>query len=109
MKCKIRNTNDTLGCSLQVDKGFQAACYVSCVYDETTLAYAALRLIRHSPNVRDRLVAEAVRRGLSGKKDRPRRFTVRARAALLELPGTTAVVSVSVTAGTVSIKRLRLS
>lgn len=109
MKCKIRNTSNTLGCSLQVDKGFRAACFVSCGYDETTLAYAALRLIRHSPNVCDCLVAEAVRRGLSGKKGRPRRYTIRARAALLELPGTAAVVTVSVTAGTVSIKGLRLS
>ena len=108
MKCKLLNSKGNLCCTLQTEKSFRFSSAVPCGYEADTVAYAAVRLIRHCPAVRDRLTAEAVRMGLSTGKARRRCFRVRADARKMELPGVTAVIRVGVAPGTVTVRSVKL-
>ena len=109
IRTQIRNSCGTLGCALQYDKNTWFAAGIPCDYQADTAAYAAFRFIRHCPQLRDRLIPEAVALGLrSGKAARPLRRRVRLPAERLSLPGKTAVVYLSVSQGLVSIRGVRI-
>ena len=109
MEYRLRNSADTLGCRLCAEKGFRFCGEMPRDYEPETVAYAACRLIRHSVPVKDRLVREAVRRGLNtGKEGRPVRREVRTTADRLSLPGRNALISVLVTQGAVTVKEVRV-
>ena len=109
MQYKIRNSSGTLGSLLRTDGRLHFVSEVPCGYRQDTAAYAACRYIRHCPQLRDRLIWSAVRLGLDprgGKKHLT--FRVRAGAAALSLPGTWALLTLSVTQGTITLKSVHL-
>ncbi len=109
MEYRLRNSADTLGCRLRTEKDFRFSGEMPWDYEPETVAYAACRLIRHSVPVKDRLVREAVMRGLStGKAGRPVRRQVKTTAGRLSLPGRNALISVLVTQGAVTVKEVRV-
>ena len=71
MNYKIKNTDESLSCSIGYDRKTWFRSQVPCAYDTETAAYAACRLIRHLPPVRDRLIAEAVGLGLGSPTSIP--------------------------------------
>lgn len=103
----IRTPDSALGCTLRVDGRFVFETAAACAYDSETAAYAACRFIRHCPQLRDILVREAVRLGLSsGKSGRGRPLRVRTSARSLELPGSRALLKLTVLQGEIVIKAL---
>ena len=110
MQYTLRNGNNTLGCTLRTEKDFWFRSTQPCDYEPETVAYAACRLIRHSLPVKNRLVGEAVWRGLrTGKEGRPVRQEVRTTAGRLSLPGENARISVLISQGTVTVKGVSVS
>lgn len=109
MQFKIRNTHNTLACLLTSESKVRFTSAVACAYEQDTVIYAACRYIRHCPQLRERLIYEAVRLGLDprgGKK----RFThrIKAKAAALSLPGDYALITVCVMQGRIVLKSVRL-
>ena len=109
MQYKIRSSDDRLGCSIGYDRKTWYRSAAPSAYDAETAAYAACRLIRHMPALRDRLVSEAVRLGLSsgrGAKALSRR--VHTEAGRLALPGGEAWIYLTVRQGAVWIRGVRV-
>ena len=105
MNQKIRNTSNSLACTLQYDQKTRFVCPLPCAYDAETAAYAAARFIRHCPEVRDALIRQAVSAALCfGRRPRPARVRIHTSARNLALPGERAHVNVLVAPGTVTIK-----
>lgn len=82
---------------------------VNTPYDADTAAYAACRYIRHSPTVKDCLISEAVHLGLEVHKVFPHYRTLKTSARDLELPGGTATVFITVSAGTLTVTGVKVS
>ena len=109
MEYRLRNSANTLGCRLRAEKNFRFSGKMPDDYDLETVAYAACRLIRHSAPVKNRLVSEAVQRGLNtGKKGQPGWQQIRTTANRLSLPGKNALINVLVTQGAVTVKEVRV-
>ncbi len=109
MQYKLRNSDDSLGCTLQTEKNFWFRSALTCDYEPETIAYAACWLIRHSLPVKNRLTGEAVRLGLStGKDGRPVWREVKTTASRLSLPGVNASISVRISQGTVTVKGVKV-
>lgn len=105
----ISNASRSLSCALRYDQKTRFVCPLPCAYDAETAAYAAARFIRHCPEVRDRLVRQAVSAGLSFRLPaRPTYVRIHTTAKSLALPGEDAHVHVLVTPGTVTIKSVRI-
>lgn len=104
MRYTMKNTDGSRACSIEYGKKTWFESQVPCGYTAEVAAYAACRYLRHLPQVRDRLIAEAVRRGLSqGKAGRAVRMRVHTRAAALSLPGDEAWIHLRVGQGLVEI------
>lgn len=109
MNYKIKNTAQNLSCSIGYDRKTWFRSEVPCSYGTETAAYAACRMIRHLPPVRDRLIAEAVRLGLgSGRQARALQRRVHTRAAALSLPGGEAWIYLTVRQGAIRICGVRV-
>lgn len=108
MNCKIEHSQSRHRCTLTVDPALKVVEHVWCPYDDDVIAYAAMRVIRHSPNVCDCLVEEAVRLGLTFGKRKPRQLVVRANSVQAQLPGTSIRIAVTITAGTATIKQVTI-
>ena len=110
MQYKIRSSEDRMGCSIGYDKDSWYRSAAPSGYDAETAAYAACRLIRHMPRLRDRLIGEAVRLGKSsGREARPLRRRVHVSAASLALPGGDAWIYLSVRQGSVWVRGVRVN
>ena len=110
MQYKIRSSDDRLGCSIGYDRKTWYRSAAPSAYDAETAAYAACRLIRHMPALRDRLIGEAVRMGLSsGRGARALNRRVHTGAGSLDLPGGEAWIYLTVRQGTVWIRGVRVS
>ena len=108
MNCKIEQSQSRRRCTLAVDPSFKVVKHVWCAYADDVIAYAAVRVIRHSPNVCDCLVGEAVRLGLTFGRRKPRQLIIRASSARAQLPGTSIRIVVTITAGTAMIKQVTI-
>lgn len=103
----IKTSDGGFGCTLRADRDFRFEAGADCPYGRETAAYAACRYIRHCPALRDRLIREAVRLGLTtGKGEKNKRRLVRTSAAKLQLPGGRARLRVSVGQGEIVVKAL---
>ena len=110
MQIKIRNSENRMGCRIGYDKDSWYRSAAPSGYDAETAAYAACRLIRHMPRLRDRLIGEAVRLGKSsGREAKPLRRRVHTSAKALALPGGEAWIYLSVRQGTVWIRGVRVN
>ena len=109
MQYKIRSSDGRRACSLSYDRKTWYRSAAPSAYDAETAAYAACRLIRHMPALRDRLIGEAVRLGLcSGRGARARDRRVHTGAAALSLPGGEAWIYLAVGQGAVRIRGVRV-
>ena len=109
MQYKIRSSDDLLGCSIGYDRKTWYRSAAPSAYDAETAAYAACRLIRHMPALRDRLIGEAVRLGLrSGRGAKALSRRVHTTAQSLALPGGEAWICLTVRQGTVWIRGVRV-
>ena len=109
LRFAVRTPDGSLGCTLRAERGFVFVTETPCSYGEDTAAYAACRFIRHCPELRDRLVREAVRLGLTtGKGAGKRTRRVRTTAKSLELPGRRALLTLSVQQGEIVVRRLEI-
>ncbi len=109
MNYKISNTAGRLACSIGYDRKTWFRSQVPCAYDTETAAYAACRLIRHLPPVRDRLIAEAVGLGLgSGRRAGALQRKIHTRAAALSLPGGEAWIYLTLRQGAIRIRGVRV-
>lgn len=103
----IKTTNGDLRCKLTADDSFRFSCGAPCRYETETVVYAVCRYIRHSPELRDPLIREAVRLGLTIREKRKNKLQhVRTKAALLSLPGGDARITLSVRQGEIVVKEL---
>ncbi len=104
MRYTMKNTDGSRACGIEYGKKTWFESKVPCGYTAEVAAYAACRYLRHLPQVRDRLIAEAVHRALSqGKAARAIRLRVHTRAAALSLPGGEAWIYLRVGQGLVEI------
>ena len=109
MQYKIRSSDDRMGCSIGYDRKTWYRSAAPSAYDAETAAYAACRLIRHMPALRDRLVSEAVRLGLSsGRSAKALSRRVHTEAGSLALPGGEAWIYLTVRQGAVWIRGVRV-
>ena len=109
MNYKIKNTDERLSCCIGYDRKTWFRSQVPCAYDTETAAYAACRMIRHLPPVRDRLIAEAVSLGLgSGRQATALQRRIHTRAAALSLPGGEAWIYLTVRQGAIQIRGVRV-
>ena len=109
MQYKIRSSEDRMGCSIGYDKKTWYRSEAPSAYDAETAAYAACRLIRHMPALRDRLIGEAVRLGLcTGRGGRALSRRVHTTAQSLALPGGEAWIYLTVRQGAVWIRGVRV-
>ena len=104
MRYTMKNSDGSRACGIEYGKKTWFESKVPCGYTAEVAAYAACRYLRHLPQVRDRLILEAVRRGLSqGKAGRAVRLRVHTTAAALSLPGDEAWIYLRVGQGLVEI------
>ena len=109
MQYKIRSSDDRLGCSIGYDRKTWYRSAAPSAYDAETAAYAACRLIRHMPALRDRLIGEAVRLGLcTGRGGRALSRRVHTTAQSLALQGGEAWIYLTVRQGAVWIRGVRV-
>ncbi len=110
MQYKIRSSDDRMGCSIGYDRKTWYRSAAPSAYDAETAAYAACRLIRHMPALRDRLIGEAVHLGLcSGRGARALSRRVHTSAAALSLPGGEAWICLTVRQGSIWIRGVRVN
>lgn len=103
---KIRTENDKLGSRLTVGGGFRFRTDAPGDYGEETAAYAVCRFLRYCPELRDPLILEAVRFGLTLRGCKGRRHRIRTRAVCLGLPGGDAVIQLHVKQGEIVVQEL---
>ena len=104
----IRLTS-TAGKTCRIEYQQRQGTYKSAVqtpYDSTAAAYAVVRYLRHCPDLRDKLIFEAVKLGLQSQKAKPIRHTVITKAAFLQLPGTSARIDLTVSAGVITVRKV---
>lgn len=110
MRLKIKNSSGSLCCVISYDAQTWFESAVPCPYDKETAAYAACRLIRHCPPVRDRLIWAAVRRGLTvGKGARPRQVKIKTTAEALAMEGGAAWIYLTVGQGCLTLRGVRVT
>ena len=102
----LRTADGRLGCTLRTDRTFRFSDLASVGCGSDTAAYAVCRYIRHCPELRDLLVREAVRLGLSSRGGKNKRRTVLTRAAALSLPGGGAEIRLCVRQGEIVVRSL---
>lgn len=104
---KIRTENGKLCCKLTAGSDFRFITSAPCAYGDDTAAYAVCRCIRRFPELRDPLIREAVRLGLTLRgAGRGKRHRIRTWAAILDLPGGDAVINLIVKQGEIVLKKL---
>lgn len=109
MNYKIKNSSNSLTCTLQYDHKLRFVSSIPCKYDAETVGYAAARYIRHCPEVRDQLIPQAIKAALDlSKRTKPARVRIHTTAKRLSLPGETVYINVLVTPGTIAIKSVQI-
>ena len=105
---KIRTQNNAFGCTIKVANDFCFATRTQCGFESETICYAAYRFLKRSPELKDPLIREAVKLGLSLGKNKPRKHVTLTTAEKMELPGGRARLHVSVGQGEIVIKKLTI-
>ena len=101
----IRTSEGAFGCRLTADDKFHFTFGAPCPYGAETVAYAVCRYIRRCPALRDPLIREAVKLGLTVRgKPKGRTRRVRTRASALELPGKLAHIKLLIQPGKIVVK-----
>ncbi len=110
MKMTIGTAYSTLGCTLTVTPQMVFTSQVDCGdYDLNTIGYAVCRFLRSDERARSKYVTMSYRmRFAKGKDRRAKRCCFFVPAKLLDLPGETARVVLSVDPNGVTVERVSL-
>ena len=109
MTYTIKTKDNGFGSKLKADNSFTFTADGPFPYEKDTVAYAVCRYIRHCPELRDPLIREAVKLGLTvrGKREH-RRHRIRTKASLLSLPGGNARITLLIRQGEIIVKELSI-
>lgn len=105
---KIRTQNNALGCRIKAARDFRFVTQAPCGFEKETICYAAYRFLKHAPEVKDPLIREAVKMGLSSGKNKRRNHVILTKAEKMELPGGQAKLYLTVGQGEIIIKKVTI-
>lgn len=109
MKLVSRTASHSVTCQIEATKELRFRTQTQCALLPESVGYAACRFLRSSPTLSHSLAEESYRLRLAkGQKRRTLRHSIVAPAALMELPGSWAQVSLTVSPIGVTVTGVRL-